>query len=252
MCEKTGEKQVVKRFLAIVRHMSPKKLLLIGLGGVLGISLLTAGVLSATSTPQFCSICHEMTPEHATWQASSHSKIACVTCHIEPGAVSLVKHKMSSMKQLYLHVTGTVPEAIEMPVPIKDAVCEQCHSTTRKVDPSKDIIIPHDKHLAQGISCVTCHAGVAHGYIAERGLNEKKDLSTWDDAKTQKAMTLDKTKLAMAVCIKCHEQVNAGKKPWLEEQLPEANKPATPANTGGLHAPVDCNGCHSQSVTKAP
>jgi nitrate/TMAO reductase-like tetraheme cytochrome c subunit len=241
----------VKRFLASVRHMSPKKLLLIGLGGVLGISLLTAGVLNATSTPQFCSICHEMTPEHATWEASSHSKIACVTCHIEPGAISLVKHKISSMKQLYLHVTGTVPEAIVMPDPIKNSVCEQCHNMARTVDSSPGIISAHDKHLAQGISCVTCHAGVAHGFIKERGLNGKKDLSTWNNTKTEKAMTLDKTRLAEAACIKCHQQVNSGKKPWLENQE-QIEKPAKAANNGGLHAPVDCNGCHSQSVTQAP
>ena len=294
MCERTGEKQVifkrvgnrVKRFLASVRHpfsgkksklfsMNPKKLLLIGLGAVLGMSLLTAVVLNATSTPQFCSTCHEMKPEFSTWAISSHSKIACVTCHIEPGAVSLVKHKMSSMKQLYLHITGKVPLTIVMPDPIKNEVCQQCHSTVRKVTASGDIIIPHDKHLAQGIACVACHGGVAHGFVAERGLNQQKDLSTWNSTKAGKVMSFDDTKLGMEVCLNCHEQVNAGKKPWLENQgqgqtekqradeqaqLKElaANatgkldpaKPATVANTGGLHPPMNnCVACHSASKT---
>jgi nitrate/TMAO reductase-like tetraheme cytochrome c subunit len=293
MCER-GDKQVVfkrlgsmiKRFLANVRRpfsggkkklfsMNRKQLLLIGLGGVLGISLLTGAALKVTSTPQFCSSCHEMSPEFSTWASSSHSKIACVTCHIEPGAVSLVKHKVSSLKQLYLHVTGNVPQTIVMPGTIKNDVCEQCHSTVRKVTASGDIIIPHDKHLAQGIACVACHGGVAHGFVAERGLNDKKDLSTWNNTKAQKTMSFDETKLAMEVCLNCHEQVNAGKKPWVENQgqgqtekqradeqlkikelavtatgkLSEPAKPATVANTGGLHPPMDCKACHSASMT---
>lgn len=252
-----------------------KQLLLIGLGGVVGISLLTGVALKVTSTPQFCSSCHEMTPEFATWESSSHSKIACVTCHIEPGAVSLVTHKISSLNQLYLHLTGKVPDTIVMPDSIKNEVCEQCHSTARKVTSSGDILIPHDKHLAQGIACVACHAGVAHGFVAERGLNLKKDQSTWDNTKAEKVMSFDDTKLGMEVCLNCHEQVNAGKKPWLENQglgqtekqraeeqgqlkemaanatgqLSETAKPTTVANTGSLHPPMNCSACHSASMT---
>ena len=276
----------VKRFLASVKRpfsglkkklfsMNRKQLLLLGLGAVLGLSLFTGVALKVTSTPQFCSSCHEMAPEFSTWHASSHSKIACVTCHIEPGAVSLVKHKISSLNQLYLHLTGKVPETIVMPDPIKNEVCEQCHSTVRKVTSSGDIIIPHDKHLKQGIACVACHAGVAHGFVAERGLNDKKDQSTWDNTKAEKVMSFDDTKLGMEVCLNCHEQVNAGKKPWLENQgqgqtekqrteeqgqlkevaanatgkLSESAKPSTEANTGGLHPPMNCSACHSASMT---
>ncbi|WP_407310746.1 cytochrome c3 family protein [Desulfosporosinus sp. SB140] len=256
--------------------MDRKKLLLLLLGGVVGICLLTGVALKVTSTPQFCSSCHEMSPEYTTWETSSHSKIACVTCHIEPGAVSLVTHKMSSLQQLYLHLTGNVPNTIVMNEAIKNEVCEQCHSTMRQVTPSGDIKIPHDKHLAQGISCVACHAGVVHGYVAERGLTQKKDQSTWTEAKAEKVSTFDDTKLAMEVCLNCHEQVNEGKKPWLdnngqgqtekqrvEEQnqikeiaanatgkLSEPTKAATTPNTSGLHPPTtDCSACHSAIKT---
>jgi len=276
----------IKRILGKVRgffsgvikklfSMNRKQLLLIVLGGLLGLVLITGVALKVTSTPQFCSSCHEMSPEYSTWHESSHSKIACVTCHIEPGAVSLVKHKISSLNQLFLHLTGKVPDTIVMPEPIKNEVCEQCHSTVRKVTASGDIIIPHDKHLAQGIACVACHAGVAHGFVAERGLNEKKDLSTWDNSKAVKVMSFDDTKLGMEVCLNCHEQVNAGKKPWLENQgqgqteqqrldeqgkvkelaanangsLSELAKPATAVDTGGLHPPMGCGACHSASKT---
>ncbi|MDP4160347.1 MAG: NapC/NirT family cytochrome c [Bacillota bacterium] len=263
-----------KKLLSLNR----KKLVLIGLGGVVAISLLTGVALKATSTPQFCSSCHEMSPEYTTWETSSHSKIACVTCHIEPGAVSFVTHKISSLNQLYLHLTGKVPGTIVMPDPIKNEVCEECHSTARKVTASGDIIIPHDKHLAQGIACVACHGGVVHGFVAERGLTQKKDQSTWTLAKAEKVSTFDDTKLAMEVCLNCHEQVNQGKKPWLENQgqgqtekqradeqsqikeiaanatgkLSESAKTATApttANASGLHPPMNCNACHTSIKT---
>ena len=254
-----------------------KQLLLIGLGGVVGISLLTGVALKVTSTPQFCSSCHEMTPEVATWQVSSHSKVSCVACHIEPGAKSLVKHKISSLNQLFEHITGTVPDPIIMPHPIKNESCIECHSMARKVTSSGDILIPHEKHLAQGISCVACHAGVAHGFVAERGLNGEKDFSTWTNDKAEKVMAFDETKLAMEVCLNCHEQVNQGKKPWLEHEglgqtekqrmeeqghlqkqtanatdklseLDQATTIAT-ATVSEMQPPMNCSACHSASMT---
>jgi len=258
-----------------VLSMNRKKLLLLGLGGVLGIILFTGVALKVTSTPQFCSSCHEMTPEVATWQVSSHSKIACVACHIEPGAQNLVKHKISALTQLFEHVTRTVPDPIVMPHPIKNESCIECHSMARKVTTSGDILIPHDKHLEQGIACVACHAGVAHGFVAERGLNGKNDFSTWTNEKAEKVMTFDETKLAMEVCMNCHEQVNEGKKPWLEHEglgqteqqrmedqgdlkkqaenatgeISEPAQPTTVATQSELHPPMNCSACHSASMT---
>lgn len=255
--------------------LNRKQLLLLGLGGILGISLFTGVALKVTSTPQFCSSCHEMTPEVATWQVSSHSKVSCVACHIEPGVKSLVTHKISSLNQLFEHITGTVPDPIVMPHPIKNEACIECHSMARKVTTSGDILIPHDKHLEQGIACVACHAGVAHGFVAERGLNAKKDFSTWTTEKAEKVMNFDETKLAMEVCMNCHEQVNEGKKPWLEHEglgqtekqrmedqghlkeqsttaagkVSEPVQPTTVATDSEMHPPMNCSACHSASMT---
>lgn len=277
---------IIKNFIALLikpfsaltnklKGMNRKRLIWLGIGMVFAVVFSTGAALKATSTPQFCSSCHEMAPEYATWQVTSHSKIACVTCHIEPGAANFVKHKLSSMVQLYEHVTGNIPEPIVMPHPIKNEVCEQCHSTVRKVTASGDIIIPHDKHLNQGIACVACHAGVAHGFVAERGLTAKKDYATWTTAKAEKHTTFDDTRLGMEVCLNCHEQANEGKKPWLENEgqgqtekqrvkeqqdlqklaatatgkLPETSQPAAQTSSGGLHPPMKCDACHSAIKT---
>ncbi len=254
-----------------------KPWLMIAFIGVVAISLLSGVALKATSSPEFCSSCHEMNPEYVTWQVTSHNKVACVTCHIPPGIVSLVEHKLASIKQLSEHITGNIPQPIVMHEIIENSVCEQCHSSMRKVTPSGDILIPHDKHLAQGIACVACHGGVAHGFVAQRGLTDKKDYDTWTIAKADKVTKFDETKTAMEVCLECHEQANQGKKPWLthegvsktEEQRiahSEENKKTAAETTGKLSAdskteatvhgtttlnlPITkCAGCHTAIPT---
>lgn len=269
-------KNVGEKWLKKKSNLNRKRLMLLLLGSLVIIILLSGVALKATSTPQFCSSCHEMAPEYKTWEVTSHSKIACVTCHIEPGTVSFLKHKVNSLSQLTEHVSGKIPQPITMPHPIKNEVCEQCHSTMRKVTASGDILIPHDKHLKQGIACVACHAGVAHAFVAERGLNTKKDYNTWTAEKADKISKFDDTKAAMEVCLDCHEQVSNGKKPWLENEgqgktekqrvneqedlkqaaasggkLPTAvPTTAQPAGAGTLHPPtMKCEGCHSEIKT---
>ncbi|WP_434512000.1 cytochrome c3 family protein [Desulfitobacterium sp. AusDCA] len=259
-----------------LKRLNRKQFIYILFGIVLAMVFATGAALKLTSTPQFCSSCHEMKPEYTTWQQTSHSKIACVQCHIEPGAVNLVKHKLNSMTQLYEHLTGKVPNPITMSETIKNDVCEQCHSTMRQVTASGDIIIPHDKHLKQGISCIACHAGVVHGFATERGLTPKNDYETWTEEKAQKVTSFDDTKSTMEACLDCHDQVNAGKKPWLEKEgvaktekerveesraikamangeKPLENATATsskPSENATMHPPtIQCQACHSTMKT---
>jgi len=74
----------------------------------------TGTILKATSTPKFCSLCHEMAPEVFTWKVTTHSNFACVTCHIPPVPINLIMHKFSSITQLYEHLTGTIPAKITL------------------------------------------------------------------------------------------------------------------------------------------
>ena len=255
-----------------------RKRVLITIFVALGAVIVSSGVgLTTTNTPQFCSACHEMLPEFQTWKISSHSNIACVTCHIPPGPGNLVKHKISSIQQLAEHLSGAMPQPIAMNEPISNSVCEQCHTLNRKVTASGDIIIPHDKHLVQGIACVACHGGVAHGFIAERGLTEKKDYNTWTLSKASTVMKFDETKTAMEVCLDCHEQARQGLRPWVEhkgqgttekERISQNQKNVqTAASTTGelahsltsavsatgtniFHPPTTkCEGCHSAIPT---
>jgi len=85
-----------------------------------------------TESVQFCGqACHTvMKPELVTYQHGSHARVACVECHIGPGAEWFVKAKISGTYQLYAVAFKKYPRPI--PTPIKNLrpaqeTCEQCH-----------------------------------------------------------------------------------------------------------------------------
>jgi hypothetical protein len=80
----------------------------------------------------FCgTTCHSlMTPEYTAYKNSPHARVACVQCHIGPGASWFVKSKLSGTYQVYAALFGKYPRPI--PTPIKNLrpaqeTCEQCH-----------------------------------------------------------------------------------------------------------------------------
>jgi hypothetical protein len=81
---------------------------------------------------QFCGqLCHEvMQPEFAGYQAGPHSRVACIQCHIGPGAPWFVQAKLSGLRQVYAVTFNTHSRPIPSPVtnlrPARDT-CEQCH-----------------------------------------------------------------------------------------------------------------------------
>ncbi len=80
----------------------------------------------------FCGLaCHAvMQPEHTAHQRSPHSRVACVACHIGPGADWFVKSKLGGAWQLVAVTLDIYPRPIEAPLhdlhPSRDT-CEQCH-----------------------------------------------------------------------------------------------------------------------------
>ena len=85
-----------------------------------------------TESRQFCGqTCHTvMKPEFTAYQNSPHARVACVECHIGPGATWFVKSKLSGSYQVYATAFNKYPTPI--PTPIKNLrpaqeTCEQCH-----------------------------------------------------------------------------------------------------------------------------
>jgi len=81
---------------------------------------------------QFCGqTCHAvMQPEYTAYLGSPHSRVACVDCHIGPGAPWFVRSKISGTRQLFAVTFKTYDRPIPSPVenlrPARET-CEHCH-----------------------------------------------------------------------------------------------------------------------------
>jgi nitrate/TMAO reductase-like tetraheme cytochrome c subunit len=193
------------------------KLLFVSLVGCIVIFGGGYGVLSMTNSPTFCSSCHEMQPEYTTYTASSHSQISCVQCHIKPGFVNMITHKIRSLKEVYYHVTGVPNQIVQTTEEeVSNKNCLQCHSVNRLVTASGDLKVNHQGHIKDGIPCVTCHSGVVHAKIAARDLNIAADRSEWTKQNVDKLVEEKYLRPNMGTCIDCHDKVNKGQKPWLD------------------------------------
>ena len=81
---------------------------------------------------EFCgTVCHTvMKPEHTAYLASPHSRVACTSCHIGPGAPWFVRSKLSGVRQVFAVTFKSYSRPISTPVhnlrPARET-CEQCH-----------------------------------------------------------------------------------------------------------------------------
>ncbi|MGO8816172.1 MAG: NapC/NirT family cytochrome c [Terriglobia bacterium] len=81
---------------------------------------------------KFCGqTCHSvMDPEYTAYQRSPHARVACVECHIGPGAPWFVRSKLSGSYQVLAVTFDLYPRPIPVPIhnlrPARET-CEQCH-----------------------------------------------------------------------------------------------------------------------------
>lgn len=197
---------------------------------------------SAPDNETRCSSCHEMTPEVLTWEVSSHSKIACTACH-----------KIDPTDFKAKHDSGSFDQPISVSEAIPNSVCEQCHSQNRLTTPSGDLIVPHDRHEANGVACVKCHSGIAHANIAERGLTNDKTVK-WTPEYAKKISTRYYTAPNMWVCINCHKAAGVTRRcgacHTTIPELPSHNDP-TWKSSHGKTARVNIGECTKCHVTPA-
>ena len=127
---------VVPAFQIDLGRLRDRRFLGLFLGGSVTFLLMSA-VLSYqtyhyTESVQFCGqACHTvMKPELVTYSHGPHARVACVECHIGPGAAWFVKAKISGTYQVYAVAFDKYPRPV--PTPIKNLrpaqeTCEQCH-----------------------------------------------------------------------------------------------------------------------------
>lgn len=199
----------------------------------------------------YCANCHAMRPEVMTWEASNHAQFQCEVCHRESGLGSFFEYRGRLVKEILLYGENSEAEQMKLKKPIPDSVCKECHAMeNRRVSAASDTIIPHVKHDKKGVACITCHAGVAHGRIIERGVTKKISPADWTPATANEQMNLRYTSPRMELCLDCHGERQISTTCSLchsDYPIPVSHKPASWKIKHGLAARQDfkpCNLCH--------
>lgn len=115
---------VVRRTFEYIALATVANLLIIGTASYRGVEYM--------DTTNFCgTTCHTvMAPEYTAYQNSPHAHVACVECHIGPGAPWFVRSKLSGLRQVVAVTFHTYSRPIPSPVkylrPARET-CEHCH-----------------------------------------------------------------------------------------------------------------------------
>ncbi len=134
--KRTGEKSIPRLPRIDLNNPAHRNAAFVFVLGSLFVALF-AGFVSyqgfrETESVAFCGeLCHTvMAPQYTAYLNSPHARVACVDCHVGPGASWYVRSKLSGLHQVYAVLTHTYAKPIA--TPIKDLrpaqqTCEQCH-----------------------------------------------------------------------------------------------------------------------------
>lgn len=160
------------------------------------------------------------------WATSTHSRISCGQCHVDPGIGGLVRFAGRAVPAFYSQLLQGPDETNLLTAP-RRAACQKCHTSYRSVAPSGDLLIPHRAHVeVLGVECVTCHKDLVHS-LNRHGFNRPEMelcLEQCHDGDT-----------ASNECVDCHTR----------KQTPASHEREDWLQTHGAAAAFeDCDSCH--------
>ena len=169
------------------------------------VNLLIMGVVSYkgvvyTESVEFCGkVCHTvMEPEFTAYSDSPHSRVACVECHIGPGADWFARSKLSGLRQVVAVTLNTYSRPI--PTPVKELrpsteTCEECHWPARFTGDRIRVIPKYQEDEVNTLvhTVLLMHIGGGHG--AGHGIH------SWhiDPSRTTKYLAKDEQRQDIAV-----------------------------------------------------
>ena len=173
--------------------------------GVLVAGLVISGVLMAagaaglawTNTEKFCIGCHEMRDNpYAEFKGTIHDtnrsgvRAICSDCHVPREPVPMLKRKVAATFELWGKLTGVIntkekydahrydmAKRVWRRMKTTDSLeCRNCHkdgamSTELQSERAQ---ARHAKGKAEGLTCIDCHFGIAHGEPEGPGPRELK------------------------------------------------------------------------------
>jgi NapC/NirT cytochrome c family, N-terminal region len=218
-----------------------KLLLFVGVTTLLNVIImgqLAYSSINYMDSVTFCGkTCHTvMQPQYVAYEHSPHARVACVECHIGPGASWFVRSKLSGTYQVFATIFNTYPRPIPIPVtnlrPARET-CEQCHWPA-KFEGNRLVIIPQyadDEantltktvlmmHVGGGNGLEGIHgAHVGPGITIRYGSDESRQKMHWVEYSNaqsgKKTLFVDQNTNPQSVnpaagrvmdCIDCHNQ----------------------------------------------
>jgi hypothetical protein len=173
------------------------------------------------------------------WATSTHSRMSCVQCHVEPGVKGALEFGIKAVPAFYSQLFGG-PSTTNLLKPPTRAACQKCHTSYRKVAPSGDLLIPHKAHVeVLDMQCGQCHKDLVHS-LNRRGFNRPEM-----EGCLEQCHDGDK---ASDECVSCHTRKEVPKSHkqagWLETHGQEAKK----QDCGECHdwTPNYCSACHKK------
>lgn len=159
------------------------------------------------------------------WETSTHSRVSCAACHIDPGAAGFIAFTVEAVPAFYSQLLNGPAETNLLKAPGK-AACQKCHTGYRRVAPSGDLLIPHKAHVeVLEMECVTCHVDLVHS-LNRHGFNRPE---------MELCLECHDGETADAECVSCHTR----------KQTPETHERADWLQVHGtMVESEDCGSCH--------
>lgn len=173
------------------------------------------------------------------WQSSTHARVSCVECHVDPGLAGAATFAARAIPAFYSQLINGASEENLLDAPGIQA-CEKCHTSFRQVSPDGDLLIPHRAHVqVLGTECVVCHKDLVHS-LNEKGFNRP--------AMTTCLETCHDGEQATEVCTKCHTRKHAPDTHLAADWLAEHGEMSETMDCGSCHdwTPDYCGECHSK------
>ncbi len=163
------------------RALKPFLFIVIGIIVAFPLFSLTYYIMARTSTPQFCSTCHEIVPAYQAWKTSSHSNnpqgtvANCMDCHLPPPEDTInffYTKTLHGAKDVFAHlVHGS--EAYDRQENRRKAYenmenqyCLKCHRNLLHLPDKRGAMLAHRSALygreGNERKCVDCHHKLVH------------------------------------------------------------------------------------------
>ena len=160
------------------RAYKPILFIIIGIIVAFPLFSMTYYTMARTSTPEFCSICHEIVPAYQAWKTSSHVNnpqgivANCMDCHLPPPQDTVdffFTKTLHGAKDVFYHILHG-SEGYDRPENRRKAYknmdnqyCMKCHRNIIHIPEKRGAMLAHRQVIYGGErKCVDCHNKLVH------------------------------------------------------------------------------------------